>query len=231
MLQLIGLLALSWLIIRLYEKGDLSFLGLIPTKKRLKYATVLFLVSALIAASDFVLRMYITREEYRLSPSLTSGSVLTELWYQFRTVFTEELICRGIILYILIKKAGQRRAVILSAVFFGLLHWLNAGVWGNLNQMILVFTFTFAMGLLLAYAYARTFSLLIPLAIHLGWNLTQNYIFPGTAAGNHVFILSAPPPAVTISYFSFFILLFFPKLAVLAADYFIVKRHAQAAYP
>lgn len=231
MLQLIGLLAISWLLIWLFEKGNLSILGLTPSKDRLKYFSILFIVSALLSATTFLLKMYIAKEEYTLSPYLTTKSVLIEIWYQFRTVLTEELLCRGVLLYILIKKIGQTKAVIISSIFFGVLHWINLGVWGNLTQMIMVFTFTFLMGLLLAYSYARTFSLLIPFAIHYGWNLTQNYIFPETATVTHIFILTTPPPVVTVSYFAFFTMLLLLKIAVLVINYLIVKQHRQVEVP
>jgi membrane protease YdiL (CAAX protease family) len=97
--------------------------------------------------------------------------------------------------------------------------------------MASVFTFTFAMGLLLAYSYSRTYSLLMPFAIHFGWNLTQNYIFPETAIGNHIFTLAAPPPTVTISYAAFFTMLLLPKISVLIAGYLILKRHVQVETP
>lgn len=231
MLQLIGLLVISWLLIWLFEKKNLSVLGLTPSKERLKYFTILFIVSAILSATAFLFRMYFAKEEYTITQSLTTKSILLETWYQFRTVLTEELLCRGALLYILIKKIGQAKAVIISSVIFAVLHWINAGVWGNLTQMIIVFTFTFAMGLLLAYSYARTFSLLLPFAIHYGWNLTQNYIFPDTATGNHILTLAAPLPTVTISYLAFFTMLLLPKISVLVIDYLIVKRHRQVEVP
>lgn len=231
MLQLLGLFSISWLLIWLFEKGNLSVLGLTLTKDRLKYFTILFIVSAILSATAFLLRMYFAKEEYTISQSLTIQSILIETWYQFRTVLTEELICRGALLYILIKKIGQIKAVLISSIIFAVLHWINAGVWGNLTQMIMVFIFTFSMGLLLAYSYARTFSLLIPFAIHFGWNLTQNYIFPGTPTGSHILTLAAPPPTVTISYFAFFTMLLLPKISVILIDLLIVKRHRQVDLP
>ncbi len=231
MIQIIGLFTLSWVLIWLFEKGNLSVLGLTPTKDRLKYFTILFSTSAMLSATAFLLRMYFAQEVYVLSQSLTVKSILIDIWYQFRTVLTEEILCRGVLLYILIKKIGQTKAVIISSVIFAVLHWINAGVWGNLTQMIIVFTFTFTMGLLLAYTYARTFSLLIPFAIHYGWNLTQNYIFPDTPTGNHIFTLAAPPPTVTISYIAFFTMLLLPKISVLVIDYLIVKGHRQVEVP
>ena len=231
MLQLIGLLALSWLFLRLFEKRDLSVLGLNPTKDRLKYFAILFLVSAVFSATAFLLRTYFTKEQYTLAPSLTTESVVIESWNQFRSVLTEELLCRGALLYILIKRLGSTKAILISSLIFAALHWMVAGVWGNLTQMIIVFTFAFAMGILLAYTYARTFSLLLPFAIHYGWNLIQNYIFPGSATGNHIYILAAPPPIVTISYLAFFTMLLVPKISVLIFNWLIVKRHRQVEVP
>ena len=224
MLQLIVLLAISWLIVWLFEKGNLSVLGLTLTKERLKYCTILFIVSAVFSATAFLLRMYFAKEEYTISNSITTKSIILETWFQIRTVLTEELLFRGVLLYILIKKIKQTKAIIISAVLFAALHVINAGVWGNFTEIIILFIFTFSMGLLLAYSYARTFSLLIPFAIHFGWNLTQNYIFPDTAMGNHIFTLAAPPPTVTISYVAFFTMLLLPKISVLIVDYFIVKN-------
>jgi uncharacterized protein len=231
MLQLIGLLAISWLLVWLFDKKNLLALGLSPTKSRLKYFIILFLVSAILSSTAFFLRMYFAKEIYTITPALTTKLVLTEVWYQFRTVLTEELLCRGVLLYILIKKVGQLKAVLISSLVFAILHWINAGVLGNVVQMIIIFSFTFIMGLLLAYSYARTFSILIPFAIHYGWNITQNYIFPDTATGNHIFMLAAPPPIVTVSYLAFFTMLLLPKVLVLVCDYAIIKQHRQVEIP
>ena len=228
MLQLIALLLISWLLIWLFAKDNLSVLGLLPTKQRLVWFSILFLVSALCAASAFVLKIRITKEQYIIAELLTVKGVLTEVWHQFRSVFTEELICRGAVLYILIKKTRPAIAIFISAVLFAVLHWLNTGVWGNMMQMIIVFAFTFAMGIVLAYTYAKTYSLLFPLSIHFGWNLTQNYIFPDTATGQHIFITAGPLPVVTISYVAFFSLLLIPKIAVVVFNYIIVRQYPPA---
>ena len=224
MLQLIGLLAISWLLLWAFEKKGLGVLGLTPTLKRSKYFLLLLITSAVVSVSAYLLRMYFVKEVYALAPSLTLESVLQESWYQVRTVLTEELLCRGALLYILIRRIGRRNAVVVSSVLFALLHWMNAGVFGNLVQMIVVFSFTFTMGLLLAYAYARTFSILLPFAIHFGWNYVQNFVFPDSASGQHLFTLAAPPPEVTISYLAFYTMLLAPKLAVLVVNYFLVRR-------
>lgn len=225
MLQLFVLIAISWLLIWLFDKSNLSVLGLWPTKKRLAFIAVLFVTSAILSASSFLLKMYFTKEVYVLSKNITSASILRDIWYQIRTVLTEELICRGALLYICIRKIGALKAVILSSVFFALLHWFNAGVWGNFMQMSIVFSFTFFMGLLLAFAYAKSGSLLLPFIIHFGWNLIQNHIFPDTPLGNHLLKLATPAQTVTISYIAFFTMILLPKIAVITINYFIMKQY------
>jgi membrane protease YdiL (CAAX protease family) len=175
--------------------------------------------------------MYFAKEQYTINSKLTTSLIFSELWDNIRGVLTEELLCRGVVLYILIKKLGSKWAIIISSIIFGLLHWLNNGVFGNAIQMSIVFLFTFCMGLLLAFSYAKTFSILIPFPIHLGWNLTQNFIFPDKPEGNHLFILAAQPPIVTVSYFVFFVMLFFPKISAIGLDYLIVRRQKQIEIP
>lgn len=175
--------------------------------------------------------MYFAKEQYTINSKLTTSLISSELWDNIRGVLTEELLCRGVVLYILIKKLGSKWAIIISSIIFGLLHWLNNGVFGNAIQMSIVFLFTFCMGLLLAFSYAKTFSILIPFSIHLGWNLTQNFVFPDKPEGNHLFILAAQPPIVTVSYFVFFIILLVPKISAIGLDYLIVRRQKQIEIP
>ena len=231
MLQIIGLLAISWLIVWLFKRNSLSVLGLAPNKERLSLMLILFIVTAICCATTFLMKMYFAKEQYMLNPRLTANIIFSGVWETLRGVLTEELICRGVLLYILTKKVGTKWAIVISSVLFGLLHWLNNGLFGNIIQMSIIFAFTFGMGLLLAYSYAKTFSILIPTAIHFGWNLTQNFIFPDRPEGDHIFILAGTPPVVTVSYFIFFLLLLFPKASALGFDYFIMKKQKQIETP
>lgn len=231
MLQLIGLLAISWLLVWLFSKSNLSVLGLMPTKKRLIPAVQLFLLTAICCSTAFLFRHWLAKEQYMLNPKLSFGLAVTGIWETVRGVLTEELICRGVLLYILVKKLGHNRAILISSVLFALLHWLNNGVWGNALQMGIVFGFTFLMGLLLAFSYTRTFSILIPFAIHLGWNLVQNFVFPGGPAQQPLFVLSAPTPEVTITYTAFLVMLLFPKITAIGLGYWAVRRQPQTTMP
>ena len=177
MLGIIVQLAISWLLIWLFEKKKLSVLGLWPLPKRILYFFIFFLVTAAICSTDFLMQMYFANQKWQLNPNLSATLILEGFWWNIKSVLFEELIFRGVLLYILIKKLGSTKAIILSAVAFGVYHWFSFGVIGNMIPMIVTFFITGTMGLLLAYGYAKTFSLYVPIAIHLGWNLTKIFIF------------------------------------------------------
>ena len=230
MIGIIVQLAISWLIIWLVEKKDLSVLGFFPTRKRISDFLLFFLITALCCASEFLMRIYFAKEQWQVNPHLTLKLVLEGTWWQLKSVLFEELIFRGVLLYILIKKLGVVKAIIISAIAFGIYHWFSHEVIGDPKQMIITFLMTGIMGLLFAYGYAKTFSLYVPIAIHLGWNLTKGFIFSEGPIGNGVFIQKQPQPQVTVSYFLFFIIMFLPILSTWIINFLILKRKKQPGY-
>ena len=74
----------------------------------------------------------------------------------------EELVFRGLMYKRMRRSMSVKKAVIISAFIFGLLH-------GNLVQFI----FAFSIGLLLAYAYELTGNFLIPAVGHISVNITS----------------------------------------------------------
>ena len=76
MLQLIGLLAISWLTVWLFNKSNLSVLGLIPTKSRIQVAIILFIVTVLCCSSAFLLKVYFAKEQYTINPKLNATAIL-----------------------------------------------------------------------------------------------------------------------------------------------------------
>lgn len=229
-LELLVVIAVSWILIWLFEKRGLSVLGLRPTMSRLKYAGLLFLVTAACCSAGFLMRMYFAKEEFALNPKTSMSFILAGIWLTLKSVLFEELVCRGVGLYILIKKIGQKWAIVVSATIFGLLHWFLGGVFGNGLQMLIVFAYTFTFGLVLAYAYAKSFSIYLPIAMHFGWNLTQNFIFLDSGSENTVFV-SVLQPIVTVSYFVFFTILLLPKISAIVIDWLIINRHRQVEPP
>lgn len=227
MIGIIVQLVVSWLIVWLYEKGNLSFLGFYPTKRRVSDFVLFLLIAAICCSTGFFFRMYFAKEQWQLNPLLSAGQVLEAIWWNIKSVLFEELIFRGVIFYLLIKKIGSLKAIIVSAIAFGIYHWFSFEVIGNPVQMAIVFVTTGIMGLLYAYGYAKTFSLYIPCAIHLGWNLTQGFIFSQGPTGNGIFVPVSPQPAVTVSYFAYFTILLFPMLSALVINFILLKKRKQ----
>jgi hypothetical protein len=86
------------------------------------------------------------------------------------------------------------------------------------------------MGLVYAYGYAKTFSLYIPIAIHLGWNLIRSVVFSETVIGEQLLAQVKPVPEVTVSYFVYFCIVFVPMLSALLIIFFLLKRQEQAVF-
>lgn len=231
MIGIIVQLAISWVIVWFVEKKDLSVLGFFPTKQRLFDFALFFLVAAIFSASGFFLKMYFTGQRWQLNPALSTNLLLKGIWWNVASVIFEELIFRGVLLYILIKRIGAIKGIIISAIAFGIYHWFSYGTLGNPVQMVYTFLTTGAMGLIFAYGYARSFSLYIPSAIHLGWNLIQSVVFSTTVIGGQIFTLVQPSPEVNISWFKFMCILLLPMVSVLLVNFFLLKKHKQAVQP
>ena len=184
MVGIIVQLALSWLIIWTFERGNLKVLGLFPTKRRLIDSAIFFLITAACCASDFIMRMLLAEQEWKLNPGLSFKLIPEGVWWNIKSVLFEELIFRGVLLYILIRKLGAWRGIIISSIAFGIYHWFSYQVLGAPLQMMIIFITAGLMGVLYAYGYSKTFSLYIPIAIHLGWNITRSVIFSETVIGD-----------------------------------------------
>jgi len=217
-------LALSWLLIWLFEKGNLSVLGLMPTRKRLIHFTVFFLVTAALCASGFFLKMLIAQQQWQLNPHFDVHTIINGMWFNIKSVLFEELIFRGVLFYMLIRKLGATKAIIISAVAFGIYHWFSHELFGNPGAMVTEFIITGAMGVVLAYGYTKTWSLYIPIAIHLGWGIVQQVIFSDGPIGQQLFVEIMPRPIITVSYFSFFFLQLFSLVSTLVINYLIIWR-------
>ncbi|WP_407524446.1 type II CAAX endopeptidase family protein [Lacibacter sp. MH-610] len=227
MLGIIVQLAISWLIIWIYEKGNLSFLGFYPTKKRILDFILFFLITAFCCSSGFFLRMYFGKEVWNRNESLTTKIALNAIWWNIKSVLFEELIFRGVLFYILIKKLGVPKAIIISSIAFGIYHWFSQEVFGQPVQMAITFLLTGIMGALYAYGYTKSFSLFIPCAIHLGWNLTQGFIFSQGPIGKGMFVLAKEQPVVNVSYLIYFTILLTPILSTWIINFLILKKRKQ----
>lgn len=221
-------LALSWIVLWLFERANLSPLGLMPSWRRAMDFVLFFLVSAAFCASGFGLKMLIAKQQWVLNPSVTAGSLLEGARWTLVSVLFEELIFRGALLYVLFRKISAARAIWISGAAFGVYHWFSQGSWGNPGAMAITFVITGAMGLVLAYSYVKTLSLYVPIAIHLGWNLVQQNVFSVGPIGNHLFIEVLPRPEVTVSYAAFWFMQMFSLVGVLGLSYALLRMKKSA---
>jgi membrane protease YdiL (CAAX protease family) len=222
-------LAISWLIIWFFEKKNLSVLGLCPTKRRLVDFILFFLLACLCCSIGFVLKIYFFKERWEVNPNLTVNLVLEGIWWNLKSVLYEELIFRGVLLYLAIKKLGEVNGIVLSAMAFGIYHWFSFNVFWDPKMMTFVFLYTGVMGLVWAYAYAKSKSLYIPIAIHLGWGLIQQVLFSSEPIGNQV-LIPGPKAEVTVSYFTLYAVQFFPIVFAPIFLFFVLYRLSKAIH-
>ncbi|HEY0752298.1 MAG TPA: CPBP family intramembrane glutamic endopeptidase [Chitinophagaceae bacterium] len=217
-------IVLSWVIIWLFEKKDLDVLGWKPNQTRLKHFSLFFFLTALFCASPYLIRIFISGEEWKVNPVLNVALILNGTWWNIKSVLFEELIFRGVILYILARRLGAKTGIILSAVAFGIYHWFSFGVLGNAGAMVFTFLITGIMGLVLAYGYVKTLSLYIPIAIHLGWNLTKIFVFSDGPIGNGLFIPADKTPFRTDSWVIAFAVFLMPILLTYIVNFILIRR-------
>ncbi len=219
-------LLLSWIMVWLFEKRNLSILGFKPSKKRLNNFFLFFFLTAACCASGFLMKMFFNNKVWEINPFLSATLVLEGIWWNLKSVLFEELVFRGVLLYILVNRIGMTKAVGISAVAFGIYHWFSFGIIGNPVGMAYTFVITGLMGLLLAYGYTRTLSLYIPVAIHLGWNFTQNFLFSQGPIGDGILIPVGSSDFRTDSLPVYILVTFLPLLLAISLNYFLLKTVA-----
>ena len=225
MIGIIVQLAISWGLIWLIEKKDLSVLGLRPSRRRLTDFAAFLIVTAVFCSLGFVLKMYFGNQQWQLNPQLSLSLVSNGIWWNIKSVLFEELIFRGAMLYLLLNKIGARYAIMISAAGFGIYHWFSLGVFGNPMAMVMIFFITGTMGLLLAYGFTKSLSMYTPIGIHLGWNLTQIFVFSQGPIGKGIFVPTSAEEFRTNSYLIFSVVTFLPILLALAVNYWIIRKH------
>jgi uncharacterized protein len=224
MIGILVQLAISWLIIWIVEKENLSVLGLAPTKKRFIDFLFFFLLAGICCSLGFLLKITFLKQYWQLNPEITAGQLLEAIWWNIKSVAFEELIFRGVLLYIVIRWLGERNGILLSAIAFGMYHWFSFNVFGNIPSMIFIFIYTGIMGIVFAYGYAKSRSLYIPVAIHLGWGLTQQVIFSGGPIGNQVLVPVNTSTEISVSPSVFYAIQFFSIVFTPPFLFYIIRR-------
>ena len=170
-------IVISWILLWIIEKQSLAVLGLAPTRQRAKEFTIGFLIPLVFLLLFYFFTAWLVSNPYWVNPDYTFPKFFFASWYVLKSVLFEELIFRGALLYILVRRLGAARAIYISAMAFGIYHWFSYGILGQPANMIVIFLVTGLMGYVLALGFYRTGSLYLPIALHLGFNFTSMVIF------------------------------------------------------
>ncbi|MBO6523177.1 MAG: CPBP family intramembrane metalloprotease [Balneolaceae bacterium] len=182
---LLGAFLFSWLLLRVVIKEPITVLGIVPNRQRVKECLVGLVFMAGIAVINFIWQAHLKEISYQINPDYGLVQLLGGSLWVLIAVILEELVFRGVILYVLIRHIGLVKACLLSAIIFGVYHWFSYGVFGSrLVLMIYVFLITGAGGWMFAFAYAKTKSLFAPMGLHLGWNLVTAIVFSSGPIGD-----------------------------------------------
>jgi len=115
-----------------------------------------------------------------------SGLTITDLallLYQIGFLATaEELFFRGVIFQRLIDKLGEASAVFITSIVFAIFHLLNPHL-----TFISLFNI-FLAGVMLGVCYIKTYSLWLPIGVHIGWNFWQQFLLDSPISGHSMFI-------------------------------------------
>lgn len=204
MLGIIVILLVSWLIVYVLGRENLNVLGFSPIGKRIIQFLLGFVIAAFLCFSAQLLELVLSSSTWEVNEKFNLPLFSKSLWFDLKSVITEELVFRGILLYILLKKLAKTWAVLFSAAAFGVYHWFSYGVFGNPMAMLFVFLGTGLMGYVLALSFVKSKSILVPIGIHLGWNFTYNTLFSKGPLGE-TFIISTGGQTLTdwVSLFNF----------------------------
>ncbi|MDI1321665.1 MAG: CPBP family intramembrane metalloprotease [Algoriphagus sp.] len=181
-------LLISGILLWFYDKSNLLILGLQPTKEKIVDFIFGFFSSAILCALGLYLIIIVIEPTLTFNPDFTFITFLNSSFWMLKSVLGEELLFRGALLYIGIKKLGLKNACILSSIIFGIYHWFSYGIFGDFSQMIYIFFLTGISGLLFAFSFALTKSIYLPVGLHLGWNLISVVIFSGGPLGKQMLI-------------------------------------------
>jgi len=161
--------------LQLFDEDDYSFRDI---GKGILQGWVMLLLALLMVVVN-----YFSRSNYFIKPDILF--VLISIIFPFSTGLLEEIVCRGLILKILLKKTDNTKetitkALIVSALLFGLAHLIHL-FWASPIEVLSDFIVAFVGGLFLGAVYLRTKTLIVPILLHGIFNLSNIIFVPFTS--------------------------------------------------
>ncbi len=196
MLGIVVILALSWLLLHFTVGRNLSVLGVTPPMLRLLQFILGFLLLSFLSGLTLLLDSWLYQTQWQQS-FVDYLLIFQSFWYHLKSALTEDLVFRGAILYVLIRKIGPVKAIVLSAVVFGIYHWFSYGMLEGevrIIPLLYVFLLTGLIGLSWAYTYHKTQSILMPLGMHVGSNFTMSLFLTNQPYGELLYQQTAVTP-------------------------------------
>lgn len=181
-------LIISWILLWLICRKHLSVLGFRPTKSRIFNFCFGFFIAATCCTLYQLMTTAFANNSWVLNQKVTGRLIVEGSRWTLISVLYEELIFRGALLFIAIKKIGVKKASVLSAVCFGIYHWFTFNAFGNPVMMVFIFLLTAIIGFSWAFAFAKTGSIYLPTGLHLGWNIFLMVVFSNGPMGQSLFI-------------------------------------------
>jgi len=193
MVGIIIVVLISWGLLFIIERKNISVLGFTPFRKRFQQFIIgfifLFILNLLTIYTDTIVNSI----QWATNPNINYQLVIEVFWFHFKSALTEELVFRGALLYILIKRIGVQRGILISAIIFGIYHWFTLGVYGKLVPMVYIFIITGAMGYVWGYCFTKTRSIFLAFGLHLGINF-MSALFSRSPTGNLIWIKTSNIP-------------------------------------
>ncbi len=189
MLGLLIIIVISWALLRFIEKKNIDVLGLIPYPNRILQFFIGLIFMVLLCLLMVAAETYILNVEWKQKETIDYSLIFQSFVYHIRSALTEDLVFRGAILYVLIQRIGSKKAILLSALCFGVYHVFSYGMMGEgiipIVYVILVTGFT---GYVWAYTFYKTKSIMLGLGFHLGYNFLMTFFYESYPYGELVFI-------------------------------------------
>ena len=162
---LVIVIILIWLFMKFIDKQPLIEIGF-QTQGRLKEINYGILFGLFIMAFAFVF-LSVIGEIVFLNYSLNFNQILLSIALFIGVSFFEEIIFRGYMLKNLLESFNPFVALLISSLFFSLIHASNP------NVTSLGLCNIFLAGIFLGVSYVFTKNLWFPIALHFSWNFFQ----------------------------------------------------------
>ena len=224
MLGIFVQLIISAILLWVVEKKNLTVLGVFPPGLRVPQFILGLVIAGSLCAVVQLFYSSFTHSLWKSNPLFNYQLLIKSIGLDLKSVLFEELIFRGALLYIAIKKLGSRKAIILSAVAFGIYHWFSYNAWSNPVMMIYVFISTGIMGLVWAYSFSKTKSMALPIGLHLGWNLVYNSVFSKGPWGDILLVLEQTEDSIPLTGVISLINFIMPTILVPLFIWFVVRK-------